>query len=112
MKFLYKRLLIATPVLFMSLLSGCATNYDAQHSMHHPMHHPNAKTMEAPATMNRSAGGTQMGMMDMQARCDMHKKMMSAKTPQEQQSMMGECAKMMPPEMMQKHMQMMQEQCK
>lgn len=57
--------------------------------------------------------------MDMQAMCDVHDKMMRAKTPEERQAIMDEYMKNMPPEMrqqhmqmMQQHMQMMQQQCK
>jgi len=48
---------------------------------------------------------------DMMAMCDMHKKMMREKTPEEQKSMMNEHMKNMPPEMAQQHMTMMRE-CK
>lgn len=49
--------------------------------------------------------------MDMQSRCDMHKKMMSGKYSSEQQAMMQEHMKSMTHEMRQK-MQVMHEQCK
>ena len=52
-----------------------------------------------------------MGSMDMQAHCDMHKKMMSGKSSAEQQAMMQEHMKSMTPEMRQR-MQAMHEQCK
>lgn len=52
-----------------------------------------------------------MGSMDMQAHCEMHKKMMSGKTSDEQQAMMQEHMKSMTPEMRQR-MQTMHEQCK
>lgn len=77
-------------------LAGCATKQDAEHSEHHP------------AT---DASGAQMAAMDMKVMCDMHKKMMSTKTPAERQVMMDEHAKSMSPEMMKKHMAVM-EKCK
>lgn len=52
-----------------------------------------------------------MATMDMQAMCDMHKKMMSGKSSAEQQAMMQEHMKSMTPEMRQR-MQAMHEQCK
>lgn len=55
--------------------------------------------------------GMGMGMMDMQSMCETHKKMMSGKTPAEQQAMMQEQMKAMTPEMRQR-MQAMHEQCK
>ena len=113
MKLPYLRLSIAGPLLIAGLLAGCATSQDSYtHHPHHNMHHPNTTAGAAPTMMNRSADGKSMKMMDMHAMCDAHKKMMNAKTPEERQSMMAECGKMMPPEMMQRRMQMMQEQCK
>jgi hypothetical protein len=52
-----------------------------------------------------------MGTMDMQAMCEMHKKMMSGKPPAEQQAMMQEHMKSMTPEMRQRA-QAMHEKCK
>lgn len=52
-----------------------------------------------------------MGSMDMQAHCEMHKKMMSGRTSAEQQAMMQEHMKSMSAEMRQQ-MQTMHEQCK
>ncbi len=91
-------------------MAGCATSQDATHSEHHP------DTTAAPTAgmMSPGASGGQMAMMDMKdmkAMCEMHKKMMSTKTPEEQKAMMDERMKSMSPEMMKKHMAMMQE-CK
>jgi hypothetical protein len=52
-----------------------------------------------------------MGSMDMQAMCEMHKKMMSGKPAAEQQAMMQEHMKSMTPEMRQRA-QAMHEKCK
>lgn len=52
-----------------------------------------------------------MGAMDMQAMCEMHRKMMSGKLPAEQQVMMQENMKSMTPEMRQRA-QAMHEKCK
>ena len=91
-------------------IAGCATSQDAKHTEHHP------DTTAAPMAgmMSPGATGGQMAMMDMKdmkAMCDMHKKMMSGKTPEEQKAMMDERMKSMSSEMMSKHMAMMQ-QCK
>ena len=91
-------------------MAGCATSQDAEHSEHHP----DTSTAPTAGMMSQTAPGGQMAMMDMQdmkAMCDMHKKMMSKKTPEEQKAMMDERMKSMSPEMMKKHMEMMQE-CK
>jgi hypothetical protein len=64
----------------------------------------------APAKSNHHAHAT-MGAMDMQAHCEMHKKMMSGKSSAEQQAMMQEHMNSMSPEMRQR-MQAMHEQCK
>ncbi len=52
-----------------------------------------------------------MAMGDMKAMCDMHKKMMTGKSPAEQQTMMQEHVKSVSPEMRQR-MTAMHEQCK
>lgn len=91
-------------------MAGCATSQDAAHSEHHP----DTTTAPTAGMMSPGASGGQMSMMgmkDMKAMCDMHKKMMSTKTPEEQKAMMDERMKSMAPEMMKKHMAMMQE-CK
>ena len=71
------------------VLAGCATNNEASHHGHRA---------GAPASMK-----------DMQAMCDMHRQMMSEKTPAQRQAMMDDHMKR--PEM-REHIQMMQEHCK
>lgn len=105
-------------VLFALALAGCATAQDAGHSQHHPQ----ASTSQAPGpmgpgpmgpgAMGSGSSGNQMGMMDMKSMCAMHQQMMSAKTPEEQRAIMDEHMRGMSPEMMQKHMEMMQQHCK
>ena len=89
-------------------LSGCATTQDKEHDQHHPQ----TAVSQPATTMSSGASGDQTGMMDMKSMCDMHRKMMSAKTSEERQTMMDERMKNMSPEMRQKHMAMMQEKCK
>lgn len=79
------------PVLLTGLIAGCAANVQAAH-------HESGEPMHMSAT-------------DMAAMCDMHKEMMSGKTPEERQAMMDKYMKSMSPEMRQ-HMQAMMEQCK
>lgn len=68
-------------------------------------------------TMGQGTSG-QMGMMgqggqmDMKTMCEMHEKMKNAGTPAERSAMMNERMKNMSPEMKQRHMEMMQRQCK
>lgn len=93
-----------------TVMAGCATSEDAKHSEHNP----DTTTAPTAGMIPPGALGGQMAMMDMKdmkAMCDMHKKMMSGKTPEEQKAMMDERMKSMSPEMMKKHMAMMQE-CK
>lgn len=85
-------------------MAGCATSEDAEHSQHRPQ--------TAAASPPGMMSSDQMGMMDMNAMCDMHKKMMNAKTPEEQKAMMDQNMKSMSPEMMKEHMAMMQGKCK
>ena len=92
-------------------LTGCAAVQE-EHRQHHP----------DPATANAQGGmgpGGKMGMMggaggqmDMKARCETHEKMQSARTPEERSAMMEDRMKNMSAEMRQRHMEMMQQQCK
>jgi hypothetical protein len=88
-------------------ISGCSTTKEPEHNQHHP----GTTTAPTAGMMSPGAAGDQMAMMDMKAMCEMHRKMMSTKTPEEQKAMMDERMKSMSPEMMKKHMAMMQE-CK
>ncbi|WP_426176890.1 hypothetical protein [Massilia sp. TWR1-2-2] len=91
-------------------MAGCATSQDTAQS---GLHSDTSNAQHA-GMMSHGAPGDQMAMMDMKdmkAMCDMHKKMMTGKTPDEQKAMMNERMKSMSPEMMKKHMAMM-EQCK
>jgi hypothetical protein len=88
-------------IFVMLALTGCATGQGARSASAPPS-----------GTMSSGPAGEQRGMMDMKAMCDMHDRMMAAKTPEERRAMMDEHMKNMSPEMVQKHMQMMQEQCK
>jgi hypothetical protein len=90
MKLISRLLCCTTMALLGGVLAGCAATHGAQDSG------PHAAAPQA--------------MMDMQSMCEMHKKMMSGKTPAERQAMMDEYMKSMPPEMRQR-MQMMHGQC-
>jgi hypothetical protein len=92
------------------VMAGCATSGDTAHGGHHP----DTSSAQAAGMMSPGASSDQMAMMDMkdlQAMCDMHKKMMSGKTPNEQMAIMDDRMKSMSPEMKKKHMAMM-EKCK
>jgi len=92
------------------VMAGCAMTQEAEHSQHHP----DASPAQPSGMMSSGAPSEQMAMMDMKdmkAMCDMHKKMMSGKTPEEQKAMMDERMKSMSPEMMKKH-KAMTEECK
>lgn len=93
-------------------MTGCATTQDAEYSQHHP----DTTTAPTAGMMSPSGARGQMAMMDMKdmdmkSMCEMHKKMTSTKTSEELKAMMEERMKSMSPEMMKKHMAMMQ-QCK
>jgi hypothetical protein len=98
-------------------LTGCAAMEEK-----HRQHHPESSTAESSGGMGRGGStgqmgmmgggaGGQMGMMDKKSMCEMHDRMMTAKTPAEQAAMMDECMKNMSPEARQKHMEMMKQQC-
>lgn len=94
-------------------LTGCAASQED-----HLQHHPGAASATSPGGMGRGGSPGQMGMMggangrmDMKSMCEMHNKMMSSKTPEQQRAMMDDHMKSMSPEMRQHHMEMMK-QCK
>lgn len=58
------------------------------------------------------SAGEKMGMMDLKTMCEMHTKMMGAKTADERQAMMAGKSGTMSPEMMKKQMEMMDQKCK
>ena len=76
-------------ILLAALAAGCATAAPA---------HPTPE-------------GARMGMADMKAMCDTHKKMMNEKTPAERNAMMEHHMKTATPDVL-KRMEMMQEHCK
>ena len=111
-------------------LTGCAAIQEE-----HRQHHPESTATESSGSMGRSGSagptgmvggaspdgqkgmmgggaGGQMGMMDRKSMCEMHDKMMNAKTPAERTAMMDDRMKNMSPEERQKHMEMMKQQCK
>jgi hypothetical protein len=90
---LTRLLTVAAPGVLLVLLASCATGMG-----------------QGTSTPSSKPSGSS-GMMDMQSMCDMHKGMMSGKSPAEQQAMMQEHMKSMTPETRQR-MQMMMEQCK
>lgn len=95
-------------VFGMVALTSCAAVQDDQYGQHHS----ESAVSQPSGAMSSGSSGDQMGMMDMKTMCDMHQKMMSARTPEERSAMMNENMKNMSPEMMQKQMEMMQEKCK
>ncbi|PWF47790.1 hypothetical protein [Massilia glaciei] len=109
---------VATLVAAMAT-GGCAAWQERRHAQHHAGAEDAQPAAMAPGATGSSGatgasgssgGGMGMGrgMMEMKAMCDMHKNMMSAKTPEERQAMMDERFKSMSPEMRKKHMEMMQ----
>lgn len=96
-------------VLAYASLTGCITGPDGRHRQHHP----DATSSQPPGAPDAGVGAADRQMsMDMTARCQMYREMMGAATEQERRAMMEDRMKGMPPAMMQKHMDMMQEKCK
>ena len=83
-------------VLLMGALSGCATG-QAQQSV--------------PSGTGAARPMAKMSPDEM-VMCNMHQRMMSAKTPEERRTLMAEHMKSIPPEIRQKHMEMMRENMK
>lgn len=61
--------------------------------------------------MMGSGANSQMGMMDKKSMCEIHNKMMTARTPAERTAMMDDRMKNMSPEARQKHIETMSRQC-
>lgn len=126
-------------VLTVAALVGCAatqqTGQDApsrrgvsqeEHRAHHPQDtsaQPSATTgggtaarqggmMGGQGGMMGGQGGMMGGQMDMKSMCDMHERMKRSRTPQERGAMMDDAMKNMTPEMRQRHMEMMERQCR
>lgn len=101
MKSRFKRASCAAAAVALALLSGCASTEAAKHTQHHA---------QPAAADSPTASGGKMAMMekDPKAMCDMHKKMMSTKTPEERKAMMEEHMKSMSPDMQSKHKAMME----
>lgn len=103
-------------------LAGCAANQtQPKTGDEHKEHHPAGAVAQPSGGMGMmgQGGGGQMGMMgqgggqmDMKSMCTMHDRMKNARTPEERGAMMDERMKGMSPEMRQRHMEMMQQQCK
>ena len=85
---------VAAAAVVTGMLAGCATSHESSHKEHDK----GSTSSHAPASMK-----------DMQAMCDMHKKMMSAKTPSERQAMMEDHMKR--PEM-REHLRAIEQHCK
>jgi hypothetical protein len=103
----FKFATLAAAIATAMTIAGCATSQPPEHSLHHP----GTTSPQTAGMMSPGESGEQMSMMDMKSMCEMHKKMMDAKTPEERKATMDDRMKSMSPEMMKKHMAMM-EKCK
>ncbi len=102
MKSTFIRARCVAAAVALTLLTGCASTEVAKPAQHHA---------QAATTNTPTAPGGKMAMMEMkdpQAMCDMHKKMMSTKTPEERTAMMEERMKSMSTDMQNKHKAMME----
>lgn len=104
-------LIMSTVIFAHAALAGCTTGPFGRHKQHHP---PVTDTQSPGAAESASSVADKpMNMdMDMNVRCQVHRDMMSARTQQERRAMMERHMKGMSPDMMQKHLDMMQEKCK
>jgi len=96
----------AAILLASAALSGCAALREQ-----HAQHHPEAASTGSQGTMGRGGQMGMMGNMDMKSMCEMHDRMMSARTPEERSAMMNERMKNMSPEMRERQVEMMRQQC-
>jgi hypothetical protein len=91
-----------TTIFTLAALAGCLAAPVERHKHRHP-----ASAHAAPPGALKERGER-----DMAAMCQMHREMMGAKNGEERRAMMQERMKGMSPEMMQKHMAMLQEHCR
>lgn len=109
-----------SPLMLVALVAACATpgKTGTSDEVDHKAHHPGTSESTVPSSTPQAGPASnagQMGMMgsmDIKSMCDMHKNMMSARTPSEREAMMDQRMKSMSPEMRQKHLSMMEEKCK
>ncbi len=142
MKIIPRKFNASTVALLAALaLAGCAapqpqgrqaSTQSGISEAEHQAHHPEGATTQpstpaSPANAARQGGmmggvggmmGGQRGMMaqggqmDMKSMCEMHQRMRNSRTPQERAAMMNETMGNMTPEMRQRHLDMMEQQCK
>lgn len=107
MRFISKPVLRCAPLLIAGMLAACASPPDGNPADKdaHKAHHP-----ETVASSGHRPGAG--GAMDRTAMCGRYEKMISQKTPADREAMMDRHMKSMPPEMQQRHMEMMQEKCR
>lgn len=95
MKSLQRLFLSAAAGVLALSLAGCAMPLAQKQGQEHEQHHSRSSSPKA----------TKQDMAEM---CHMHDQMMSERNPQERHAMMKEHLKSMPPETVQRHMNMMQ----
>lgn len=103
------------PFLLALAITACASPgkgpaSEADHKAHHPEQNSPVKPSSAARPVAPQKG--MAGSSDMKSMCEMHKNMMSAKSPAEREAMMEQKMKSMSPEMRRQHMEMMSEMCK
>lgn len=130
--------LIAT-LLAVAALAGCAATQQPGREARSQggvsqeeqrAHHPQDAAAQPPATtgagtaarqgammggqggMMGGQGGMMGGQMELKSMCDMHERMKRSRTPQERSAMMEDTMKNMTPEMRQRHVEMMERQCR
>jgi len=123
---------LVAALLAVAALAGCAATQQKGREApsrggvsqeEHRAHHPQGATAQPPAStgagtaarqggMMGGQGGMMGGQMDMKSMCDMHEKMKRSRTPQERSAMMDDTMKNMTPEMRQRHLEMMERQCR
>lgn len=130
---------LVAALLAVAALAGCAATQQKGREApsrggvsqeEHRAHHPQGATAQPPAAtgagtaarqggmmggqggMMGGQGGMMGGQMDMKSMCDMHEKMKRSRTPQERSAMMDDTMKNMTPEMRQRHLEMMERQCR
>jgi hypothetical protein len=102
-------------LLLAGALAGCQSWQAGAPAQTHPPPHRGVGAGAGPSgTMGSTGSGTgeEPGIGDQHAMCEMSRRIMGARTPEERQALMDQNMPGMSPELREQHVQMMSEQCR
>jgi hypothetical protein len=96
-------LAIAAPGMLAAVLAGCSTSHDGGAAGR-----PSQMGMNMGGNM---AGGMDGGMAQQRKTCELHRRIMHARTPEERQAIIDHALQGMTPELRERHLQAMERLC-